>query len=91
MFWTVSITLTRNIPRKFNTNYTLSVNNVDSLTVIREIYGGLRIENNNLVGTLEVKITKTFTFVIRARKGNDIEDRILNIVIDGADIPTDYK
>ena len=68
----------------------LPVNNVDSLTVISgSIPGGLRIENNNLVGTpFEVKITKTFTFVIRARKGNDIEDRTLNIVIDGADIPT---
>ena len=42
----------RNVPRKFNTNYNLSVNNVDSLTVISgSIPGGLRIENNNLVGT----------------------------------------
>ena len=42
----------RNVPRKFNTTITHPVNNVDSLTVISgSIPGGLRIENNNLVGT----------------------------------------
>ena len=30
---------------------------------------------------------KTFTFVLRARKGNDIEDRTLSLTIDGADAP----
>tara|TARA_B100000085_G_scaffold254326_1_gene253379 strand:- start:446 stop:4357 length:3912 start_codon:yes stop_codon:yes gene_type:complete len=68
----------------------LPVNSVDSLTLIGgELPGGLRIENNlNLVGTpYEVKLLKTFTFVLRARKGNNIEDRTLSLTIDGADAP----
>ena len=63
-------------PRSNNTNNSFTSKLVDSLTLIGGELGGLRIENNlNLVGTPhEVKLLKTFTFVLRARKGNDIED-----------------
>ena len=69
----------------------LPVNTVDSLTLISgSIPGGLRIQNNNqLVGTpYEVNRLKIFTFVLRAKKGNIIEDRTIKITIDGADAPT---
>jgi len=69
----------------------LPVNTVDSLTLISgSLPGGLRIENNNqLVGTpYEVNRLKIFTFVLRAKKGNIIEDRTIKITIDGADAPT---
>lgn len=69
----------------------LPVNNVDSLTVISgNLPGGLRIQNNNqLVGTpYEVKRQTTFSFVLRAKKGVNVEDRTIKITIDGADAPT---
>ncbi len=69
----------------------LPINTVDSLTLISgALPGGLRIANNNsLVGTpYEVKTLKEFEFVLRARKGNVIDDRTLKIKIDGSDQPT---
>tara|TARA_B100001248_G_scaffold26492_1_gene17378 strand:+ start:32178 stop:35135 length:2958 start_codon:yes stop_codon:yes gene_type:complete len=69
----------------------LPINTVDSLTLISgSLPGGLRIANNNsLIGTpYEVKSLKEFQFVLRARKGNTIDDRTFNITIDGADAPT---
>ena len=75
-----SITQTRPLP----------INTVDSLTLISgALPGGLRIANNNsLVGTpYEVKTLKEFEFVLRARKGNVIDDRTLKIKIDGSDQP----
>ena len=68
----------------------LPVNEVDSLTLISgQIPGGLRIETNDrLVGTpYEVKSLKEFEFVLRARKGNVVDDRTLKMKIDGADQP----
>ncbi len=68
----------------------LPVNEVDSLTIISgQIPGGLRIETNDrLVGTpYEVKSLKEFEFVLRARKGNVVDDRTLKMKIDGADQP----
>ena len=68
----------------------LPINTVDSLTLISgALPGGLRIANNNsLVGTpYEVKTLKEFEFVLRARKGNVIDDRTLKIKIDGSDQP----
>lgn len=69
----------------------LPVNQVDSLTLISgNLPGGLRLENNNqLIGTpYEVKRLTEFSFVLRAKKGQKIEDRTLKITIDGADAPT---
>ncbi len=69
----------------------LPINTVDSVTLISgSIPGGLRIANNNsLIGTpYEVKSLKEFQFVLRARKGNTIDDRTFYITIDGADAPT---
>ena len=63
----------------------LPVNQVDSLTLISgNLPGGLRLENNNqLVGTpYEVKRLTEFVFVLRAKKGQKIEDRTLKITID---------
>jgi hypothetical protein len=54
-----------------------------------KIPGGLRIENNSLVGTpFEVKRLRTFTFVLRAIKDNIKEDVTLKLKINGADAPT---
>ena len=69
----------------------LPINTVDSVTLISgSIPGGLRIANNNsLIGTpYEVKSLREFQFVLRARKGNTIDDRTFYITIDGADAPT---
>ncbi len=69
----------------------LPVNTVDSLTLITgSLPGGLRIANNNqLIGTpYEVNKLTVFTFVLRAKKGNLLEDRTIKITIDGADAPT---
>ena len=68
----------------------LPINTVDSVTLISgSLPGGLRIANNNsLVGTpYEVKSLKEFKFVLRARKGNTIDDRTFSISINGADAP----
>lgn len=54
-----------------------------------KIPGGLRIENDSLVGTpFEVKRLRTFTFVLRAIKDNIKEDVTLKLKINGADAPT---
>ena len=69
----------------------LPVNAVDSITLITgSLPGGLRLANNNsLIGTpYEVKSLKEFQFVLRARKGNTIDDRTFKITIDGADAPS---
>ena len=69
----------------------LPVNAVDSLTLISgSLPGGLRIDSNNqLIGTpYEVNRLTVFTFVLRAKKGNEIQDRTIKITIDGADAPT---
>ncbi len=51
--------------------------------------GGLRIENDSLIGTpFEVKRLRTFVFVLRATKDNAKEDVTLRLKIDGADSPT---
>ena len=51
--------------------------------------GGLRIENDSLIGTpFEVKRLRTFAFVLRATKDNIKEDVTLKLKIDGADAPT---
>lgn len=51
--------------------------------------GGLRIENDSLIGTpFEVKRLRTFRFVIRAKKDREQEDITLSIKIDGQDQPT---
>ena len=51
--------------------------------------GGLRIENDSLIGTpFEVKRLQTYTFVLRAVKDNIKEDVTLKLKIDGADAPT---
>jgi len=77
-------------PESITQTIPLPVNSVDSLTLISgNLPGGLRLANNNqLVGTpYEVKRLKTFTFVLRATKGNNTEDRTLKLTIDGADAP----
>ncbi len=68
----------------------LPIQNADSVSLISgEIPGGLRLDGFNLVGTpYEVKTLKTFSFVLRAKKGNFIDDRNIKIIIDGADAPT---
>jgi len=68
----------------------LPITGADSVTLISgEIPGGLRLEGFNLVGTpFEVKILKTFSFVLRAKKDNYIDDRTIKIIIDGADAPS---
>ena len=49
---------------------------------------GLRIYQNNIIGTpLQVERTTTFTFVLRATVGTDVEDRTYRIVIQGPDDP----
>tara|TARA_B100001287_G_scaffold103125_1_gene86671 strand:- start:1978 stop:4935 length:2958 start_codon:yes stop_codon:yes gene_type:complete len=51
--------------------------------------GGLRIENDSLIGTpFEVKRLRTFTFVLRAVKDQIQEDVTLSMKIEGADQPT---
>jgi len=49
---------------------------------------GLRIYQNNIIGTpLQVERTTTFTFVLRATVGTDVDDRTYRIVIQGPDDP----
>ena len=49
---------------------------------------GLRIYQNNIIGTpLQVERTTTFTFVLRATVGTNIDDRTYRIVIEGPDDP----
>ncbi len=49
---------------------------------------GLRIYQNNIIGTpLQVERTTTFTFVLRATIGTDVDDRTYRIVIQGPDDP----
>lgn len=51
--------------------------------------GGLRLENNFLVGTLyEVAATTNFSFVIRAANSSSLSDRTFNITVNGPDGPT---
>ena len=53
-----------------------------------ELPPGLRIKNYNIVGTpFEVGYTRTFSFVLRATVGTDIEDRTYRIVVEGPDSP----
>lgn len=62
---------------------------VDSITLISgDFPGGLRLEGTTLTGTpFEVKELKEFEFVLRAKKGNRVEDITLRITIDGEDQP----
>ena len=55
---------------------------------MQEHYPGLRIYQNNIIGTsLQVERTTTFTFVLRATVGTNIDDRTYRIVIEGPDDP----
>lgn len=62
---------------------------VDSIRLISgDLPGGLRLVDTNLVGTpFEVKALTEFEFVLRAKKGNRIEDVTLKLTIDGEDQP----
>lgn len=51
--------------------------------------GGLRLENNQIVGTpFEVPRTTTSTFVIRASTDEGVLDRTFKIVVEGSDNPS---
>ncbi len=50
--------------------------------------GGLRLENNRIIGTtLEVPTTTTFKFVIRASNGLEVNDRTFSLAVAGPDAP----
>lgn len=73
--------ITQSIALPVVTGCTLSV-------ISGKLPGGLRIENDSLVGTpFEVKSLRKFTFVIRAVKDTVKQDITLRINIDGADAP----
>ena len=65
------------------------VADVDSIKIISgSIPGGLRLENNSLLGTpFEVNRLTESKFVLRAQKGRRKEDLTLTIKIDGSDAP----
>ena len=91
ILWTVSTghnlgTINESIVQTIN----LPVDNtVDTIKLISgDLPGGLRIENLTLSGTpFEVKELKEYSFVLRAKKGNRVEDITLKITVDGADAP----
>lgn len=62
---------------------------VDSIQVIAgTLPAGLRLQNSAIVGTtLEVARTTQSRFVLRARLGNDIQDRTYSITVTGPDAP----
>jgi len=60
-----------------------------TVTVIAgELPGGLRIVDNNIIGTpFEVQLDKTFKFVLRASLNDIIQDRTFTIDVTGPDEP----
>ena len=74
--------ITQTIPLPVVTGTTLSL-------ISGKLPGGLRIENDSLIGTpFEVKRLRNYTFVLRAEKDNIKEDVTLKLKIEGADAPT---
>ena len=71
------------------TTISLPVNTVDSILVIAgTLPGGLRLQGTAIVGTtVEVARTTQSRFVLRARLGNDIQDRTYSITVAGPDDP----
>lgn len=64
-------------------------NTVDTITLISgDLPGGLRLVGTTLTGTpFEVKELTEYEFVLRAKKGNRVEDITLKLTIDGEDQP----
>lgn len=53
-----------------------------------ELPPGVRIENYNIVGTpFEVNLEKRFTFVLRAKNDDIVQDRTFQMTVSGADAP----
>ena len=71
------------LPIKPNNN-----SGIDYNLISGKLPPGLRLKNNNIIGTpLEVNKLTTFEFCIRAKKNNLISDRTFKITIDGSDEP----
>lgn len=70
-------------------NLPLTDNAATTTLISGELPRGMRLESNRIVGTpFEVPRETTYTFVIRASLGGQINDRTFKIVIQGADEPT---
>ena len=91
-FWTIKTgstiasvteetTVSVGLPLVPNTNPTIKL-------ISGELPPGMRIKNYQIIGTpLQVERTKTFSFVLRATVGDNIEDRTYRIIVNGPDAP----
>lgn len=97
-FWTeITGKVLTTLEERVTTIYTLPVNNdylplsSNDLTITLisgDLPRGMRLENENIVGTpFEVSTDVLYTFVLRANQNGVIDDRTFSIIVTGADEP----
>jgi len=87
--WTTSAGSLGTVQERTTQSFTLQATDTTSFTLISgTLPGGLRLENNAIVGTpFEVSDTTTSKFVIRASNSEGSIDRTFHITVEGEDAP----
>jgi hypothetical protein len=81
-------TLQERFPVNIPLPLALPSDDIDVEIISGELPRGTRLENNTIVGTvLEVSFDTLSTFVLRATRGDFVEDRTYRIITVGADAP----
>lgn len=87
--WTTPAGTLGTVQERTTQTFTLAATDTTSYSLLSgSLPGGLRLQNNQIVGTpFEVADTTTYKFVIRATNNEGSNDRTFHITVEGEDAP----